>query len=307
MANLNLAVPRSRWLDLLTDIRRILKPGGRLEFVDDELVFAYQPPFTQPLYQELCRAYGSVMEHEEAILEPLLEKDEHHPAKLFFLFERKRRMAETIEKIFERMLAEKYDIVVRLHEVLPEMLASVFGRSETRVIGTFHLNMPNRNPDKGGEGIGRRFTEGEGSKLGGYFDRLGKDAKGKKDSSHQASLSVTGPFINPGLLSPSEDAVKMPKVRRMLVEESDSKRRLPAYQPTGLVVFPNTYMELDSGEVEMHACRSAHTLLACKHALGQYVRELNEAAGETLVTEKEFDEIIWQYDWYVQTCTGGVP
>ncbi|KAJ7757457.1 hypothetical protein B0H16DRAFT_664813 [Mycena metata] len=44
MANLALAIPLVRMEFVLTEVRRVLAPGGRLEFVDDQTLFAYGDP-----------------------------------------------------------------------------------------------------------------------------------------------------------------------------------------------------------------------------------------------------------------------
>ncbi|KAI8990596.1 hypothetical protein BD414DRAFT_535882 [Trametes punicea] len=44
MANLTLCIPMNRWRFVLTQVRRVLKPGGRLELIDDDLFFPRIPP-----------------------------------------------------------------------------------------------------------------------------------------------------------------------------------------------------------------------------------------------------------------------
>jgi hypothetical protein len=41
MANLSLCIPYTQWLPLLTEIRRLLTNGGRLELIDDQIMFPY--------------------------------------------------------------------------------------------------------------------------------------------------------------------------------------------------------------------------------------------------------------------------
>ncbi|KAJ7044958.1 hypothetical protein C8F04DRAFT_1249405 [Mycena alexandri] len=50
MANLALAIPRARMEFVLKEVRRVLAPGGRLELVDDQTLFAYgDPPVEEAL------------------------------------------------------------------------------------------------------------------------------------------------------------------------------------------------------------------------------------------------------------------
>ncbi|KAF4612428.1 hypothetical protein D9613_004190 [Agrocybe pediades] len=44
MANLGLCVPNDMWDHLLTEVKRVLTKGGRLELVDDEMIFPYADP-----------------------------------------------------------------------------------------------------------------------------------------------------------------------------------------------------------------------------------------------------------------------
>jgi hypothetical protein len=41
MADLALAIPYDKWIEVLRDVKRILKYGGRLEIIDDQLFFPY--------------------------------------------------------------------------------------------------------------------------------------------------------------------------------------------------------------------------------------------------------------------------
>ncbi|KAH9849271.1 hypothetical protein C2E23DRAFT_870791 [Lenzites betulinus] len=44
MANLTLCIPINRWRFVLAQVRRVLKPGGRLELIDDDMFFPHIPP-----------------------------------------------------------------------------------------------------------------------------------------------------------------------------------------------------------------------------------------------------------------------
>ena len=43
MANLSLCIPQAKWESLLTEVFRVLAVGGRLELVDDQIIFPYGP------------------------------------------------------------------------------------------------------------------------------------------------------------------------------------------------------------------------------------------------------------------------
>jgi len=44
MANLVLCIPFDKWETLMTEVHRVLAPGGRLEFIDDQIFFPYGNP-----------------------------------------------------------------------------------------------------------------------------------------------------------------------------------------------------------------------------------------------------------------------
>ncbi|RXW24565.1 hypothetical protein EST38_g1268 [Candolleomyces aberdarensis] len=51
MANLSLCIPYDHWLPLLTEVRRVLTNGGRLELIDDQMMFPFgeEPQLKDPI------------------------------------------------------------------------------------------------------------------------------------------------------------------------------------------------------------------------------------------------------------------
>ncbi|THH33148.1 hypothetical protein EUX98_g1041 [Antrodiella citrinella] len=297
MANLTLAIPRSRWLGLLTEVRRVLKPLGRLELIDDEIVFPTQAPFSAPIYYELTEKW----DHDDLVDNWLpgkkFNKDET-ARNQWLNYEQKKRRAEVMESIFENMLTKKYDIAMRPHLFLPDLLARVFGPSRTCTAGTHEIQVP--VGQAGGKlpehGMIRRSTESEVSgKLAGFF-RTGR-MQSKENYNPESGVSS---FPGPSHM-PFDDAVlkSTSKMRRMLVDDSavESKAIIPRYQPAGLLLSPSSFAPMGLDTLEMHVLSNVHVLLACKHAMQLYVEELNEVHGSILIDEKEFDDMFWQYDY----------
>ncbi|TFK26793.1 hypothetical protein FA15DRAFT_636920 [Coprinopsis marcescibilis] len=56
MSNLSLCIPYNKWLPLLEEVKRILTNGGRLELVDDQLIFPYGE---EPKIRELSKSEPS--------------------------------------------------------------------------------------------------------------------------------------------------------------------------------------------------------------------------------------------------------
>lgn len=70
-------------------------------------------------------------------------------------------------------------------------------------------------------------------------------------------------------------------------------------QHPGLLIWPDTYVPMAAGELEMHACKYVHTLLGCRPALEEFVAKFVNEKGERFVGEEELRDEIWEYEWYV--------
>lgn len=76
-------------------------------------------------------------------------------------------------------------------------------------------------------------------------------------------------------------------------------------QHTGLLIWPNSYVPMTVGELEMHACKYIHTLLGCRPALEEFIAKFVDERGNKFVEEEEFKDEIWEYEWYVSISTPG--
>ena len=97
-----------------------------------------------------------------------------------------------------------------------------------------------------------------------------------------------------------------PKARQLLLGDAGTLHsRTPSwkeagpYQPPGLVLLPATLIPCTPLELEMHACKHMNTLLGCKYALGKYIAAQRGTDGEPLLSEKEVDDYLWDYEWCV--------
>jgi len=70
-------------------------------------------------------------------------------------------------------------------------------------------------------------------------------------------------------------------------------------QHPGLIIWPDTYVPMAAGELEMHACKYIHTLLGCRPALEEFVAKFVNERGGRFVGEEEFRDELWEYEWYV--------
>ncbi|KAJ7597320.1 hypothetical protein C8J56DRAFT_882809 [Mycena floridula] len=64
--------------------------------------------------------------------------------------------------------------------------------------------------------------------------------------------------------------------------------------PSGLILHPSTFIPMSSIEVEMHVCKHMHSLLGTKPALRDYVR------SEFEMDDASFEERIWNYETFLR-------
>lgn len=78
------------------------------------------------------------------------------------------------------------------------------------------------------------------------------------------------------------------------------------YQPQGFVIKPNTFVPCAPEVLEAHACHHMDTIIECRHALKDFVRDLgyskftfNDTTCEYTFDEYTFDSIMSEYERYV--------
>jgi len=77
MSCLTLCVPTDSWAHVFEETYRVLSPGGRLELIEDTILFPPQPPITPPLNfeflfeQMLSNTYGISL-HPETFISPMM-------------------------------------------------------------------------------------------------------------------------------------------------------------------------------------------------------------------------------------------
>ena len=164
MANLSLAIPQDSWLPVLSEVRRILSPEGRLELIDDQILFPYnKSPPPKPLPTPQCSSqspqfgFSFEMDSDEdmtganvaAMLadEPnhlkhhlsQTPQEQHSPQLASADWEARADNSKGLETIFENMLLKKYGIHPRPQDVIDIVLGRVFGHEHADQIKTMHL------------------------------------------------------------------------------------------------------------------------------------------------------------------------
>lgn len=110
MSSLGTSVPESEWPIVLTEVRRILKPGGVVEIIDDELYPAYLPKGQRGRTSDTCAG----------------DKDQGDGL-------------HRIDREFRRMLVERYGMPKTPHETIDAAMKITFGANEKK---RFRVELP---------------------------------------------------------------------------------------------------------------------------------------------------------------------
>lgn len=175
MANLSLCIPYDKWEFVLTEVRRVLAPGGRLELIDDQIFFPYEKaspkspasPST-PLARPPTNASSFDDDDEDGLgdddtaLTPILDdpdcpttakpEQQRHPhhgaaSSADADADRDSRITSSkgLETVFGRMLEKKYGIHSRPSDFIRQLLKHVFGRRYASKLTSMHLSLAPRD------------------------------------------------------------------------------------------------------------------------------------------------------------------
>ncbi|KAI1793140.1 S-adenosyl-L-methionine-dependent methyltransferase [Ganoderma leucocontextum] len=361
MANLTLCIPASRWKFVLTQVRRVLRPGGRLELIDDDLFFPTILPRPSrdiprsPSKRQWQRAISADNVFGPLPSSSLPEKPlpdlpsargspggkknhTHTRTQSDVEFSANSAIATHLETVFQNMLVNNYDIAARPHAFLEHMLRDVFGQTCARRTQTLELAVPSRELSEGHEALGLRSpsrpSTAQSSHSYTHAKRPSDDEKRskyplwmslewerkEKPSAAASCLNLPVAVPLPGARSQSQrtsdetspvqldprmlDSLTS-KARQLLLGDANtldsrtmSWKAMGSYQPPGLVLLPSTLIPCTPLELEMHACKHMNTLLGCKDALSKYVTAQSDKHGKPLVSERELDDFLWDYECF---------
>ncbi|KAI0640010.1 hypothetical protein C8Q77DRAFT_1152924 [Trametes polyzona] len=353
MANLTLCIPIKRWGFVLTEVRRVLKPGGRLELIDDDMFFPTIPPHPRigrepapppppkdapgspprfrtqraPSHSRAenpfkTRAASLTRSASQKYLPDLPRRPgspgpankRHARSASEIEYGHNAAIASQLETIFDNMLHAN-GIASHPHEFLGRLLREVFGPDCARQTQNLELAVPSRElfegvtfggpkehpvplPSSAVPNSVRRSEEGEKGRPSWMtieWDHK-KDKKSEKASLNSVRTSEDS-------LS-SSDSRGMngisPKARQLLFgdDKTLAMMNVGPYQPPGLLLLPSTFIPCSPLELEMHACKNMNTLLGCKYALSKFMTNQRAPDGTPLLSEKEVDDYLWDYECF---------
>ena len=338
MANLSTCIPLENWNDVLSEVNRVLAPGGRLELIDDQILFpttkSLEPP---PIVSDVVVASShghSYLEFDDSDSSSSdgdetdddfkstrsrtssIHSHVEEVASYDAVSERSKNEAnaKALEGLFTDMLWSKYNIHADQRETIEESLDTVFGRYNSQRVAAMNLaiappvSSSDSEPDRASVSSGDSKSlkkKGEAFKqwisVGDKVENKGR--KGDR-SSRESILSPIPEAISPkaaGRLGISHSSTTSPSPSPRSPRSPRSSITPPPSRPTqspGLILWPNTLIELRPFELEMHACKHMHSLLGCKAALFEYAEQLyRDTDGKPLLNDTMFDDLIWDYEW----------
>lgn len=159
MANLSLAIPQDSWCRVLSEVRRILAPEGRLELIDDQILFPYDetshqmfPPIP-PLSSASQKSSFDSDSDDDMIStdtsstyvgESAHSKSPHYSLpELAFPpnaeWKAHSENSKGLESIFQGMLMQKHGINPQPQDIIDVVLSHVFGRKHSDQIKCMRL------------------------------------------------------------------------------------------------------------------------------------------------------------------------
>lgn len=118
MSCLGTSIPEVEWPIVMTEIRRILKTGGAIEVIDDELVRVYPEHFP-----EEHEAPKSTRRLSRVSTESEDQRDGLHP----------------VDRYFRQMLVERYGMPEKPHRTIDTAMEIVFGANDKK---HFRVELP---------------------------------------------------------------------------------------------------------------------------------------------------------------------
>jgi hypothetical protein len=149
MSNLGLAIPQHRWAHVLQEARRVLAFGGRLEVIDDELIFPHLPQaYTHTISSLRFHRQGATPVRRGAIRR---RRRSGGVISVDGEWTRCSRQAQDLELLYEHMLRERCDIHLQPHLLINDLLDHVFGQINTQKVHKFRVAVPIPSQSSSGE------------------------------------------------------------------------------------------------------------------------------------------------------------
>ena len=299
------AIPGECWDFVLSEIYRVLCPGGRLELIHDQLCFSSIGPETPASCTFASSAkeshsHANVLGATQAkvtmrsLSPPESRKCPHED------WEAEARNCNDVERLYLDMLAQQYGIHPLPRAILLDTIRRRFGDEGLLKVFNAHVCLPSRE----------FMTQSH--------------AGSPKNTKPKFGISIT---IDWGPEKPSKTIGKPPAAAAEVAAECLSLTSLPPvlskkaaslmgvkqlspagarYQPPGVVVvhtssegtrYPMTYLPMSPTQLDMHSNKHVHSVISARLALEAHIDELREK-GKPSMSHEALDEALWQYAMY---------
>ncbi|KIJ22173.1 hypothetical protein PAXINDRAFT_95590 [Paxillus involutus ATCC 200175] len=331
MANLALCIPYDRWEHVLSEARRVLAQGGRLELIDDYLYFPYtksppQPPSNShisPPPRPSSSSFDvdddddddeSAVEAEEdeadedesdedfvstkSRFSSLIEMDD--PPQLVYdpVSEWKQNVdnSKSLEQLFEDMLSYKFSVHSHPSKFIDKALDNVFGRYNQSKLHEFNLYLaPPSGKDSDESSIGSSESNGSTGlkKAGMEFAKWMSTVEWDHNKDKDKKQRTKSDRFSSESIAISDTIPETisAKAAGRLGIAGALPRPSLSTQSPGLILWPSTFIPIAPFELEMHACKHLHSLVGCKAALTEYVQEQHLPLDQGIM-----DDLIWDYE-----------
>ncbi|KAF9225348.1 hypothetical protein BS17DRAFT_700627 [Gyrodon lividus] len=324
VANLALCIPYDRWEHVLSEIRRVLAQGGRLELIDDYLYFPYTKSSPPSYFHAVPRLRPSSTtfdvdddDDEEEAEKHEADEDESDED---FVSTKSRfssfvemdgpqpvydpvsewnqnvSNSKSLEQLFEDMLLHKFSIHPRPSKFIDKALDNIFGRYNQSKLHEFNLYLaPPLGEDSDESSIGSSESSGStslkkaGMDFAKWMTTVEWDHNKDKDKKQRTKGDrSSGESI--ANLSTIPKTISVKAAGRLGIAPAPPRPSHPTQSP-GLILWPSTFIPIAPSELEMHACKHLHSLVGCKAALTEFVEEQNLPLDEGIM-----DDLIWDYE-----------
>lgn len=261
MSFVALAVPESKWRFLVKEIRRVLKPSGVLEWIDEEPVFAMSPSYCP----DKSSTFADAKQLQADFVDMLRARRVDNALRCFS------DELKGLKGLFE-MTKPKFD---KFKLWLPRPGTELQSRSN------YELGLMRSHSPAGTSTFSRTH-------------QMAKELKRSLGGSGDSGLSTPGTTQERGSLDGNEKALPAiplshftPQGLMVIAERTDEK---------GNKYYENNLLPLTAEDIEIHAGRNYQVLLNSREAVWAQKQAPAAKSGETAQSREQFDNQLWKYE-----------
>ncbi|KAL0947811.1 hypothetical protein HGRIS_013883 [Hohenbuehelia grisea] len=337
MANLTLAIPDAKWDWVLTEIRRVMTIGARLEVIDDQMIFPLTIPIPShslesPLSQEEdydlddLRLDSSDDDDRTSSSEPTISDDTDS---IIVNTSNRSHGHESESTDYDSIIANPSIASKRSHPPIRRSRGQRPGRplpappstawdakaSTAQGLETIFETMLNErygiHPRPGEyllDVLRRVFGSRHASLMRNFHVELAPtelhaDSPVTAKAANFASFQIDKAPDYSSMLAAAEAATSSRS--HSVRPPGPSPSNDPLEQCPGIVLWPATFIPVPQPELEWHALKHVRTLLGCKSALADYV-EVFDRDGVRVVDE-DFWDALHDYESFIRERFDGLP